>query len=120
MNAPRKSVEFDPAEARFSARDDLARLPLIAPQLMIINGIAGYLDLPRPANRDEAVPDIRPAERDVARPDRPSKSRLGRMFAAVGRRLSRPSRPYYLSEHLCRDIGLEWMPPDPPPRFWTW
>jgi len=107
MNAQTKPVRIDPVEARISAREDAVHLPLIAPQMLIIAEIAGRLDPPRRS--------YWPEESSPARPQR-----FRRLLAAIGRRLRPHSPPRHLSEHLCRDIGLEWIPPEPPPRFWPW
>jgi hypothetical protein len=55
-------------------------------------------------------------------PDRPedrADNLLRRLRSAVSRRLRQHSPPPYLSDHLCRDIGIE-----PPPKreepFWPW
>ena len=42
-----------------------------------------------------------------------------RLAAAIGRLLE-PRQPRYpLTEHLCRDIGLDWTP-EPRVRTWPW
>jgi len=107
MNAQTKFIAIDRPEQRLSAREDAVLLPLIASQTLFLGEVAGRFDPPRRGHWEEESPPAEP-------------SQLRRLIAAFGRRLRPQSRPYYLSEHLCRDIGLDWLPPEPPPRFWPW
>jgi hypothetical protein len=116
MNAMLKSAEFTP-ETRLSARDDLARVPLIAPQLMIIE-MAGHLDLPRRTYWGERAEPL-PANRQEPAADEPRISGVRRLLGAIGQRLFPRPRLPRLSEHLCRDIGIDWTP-EPPVRTWPW
>jgi hypothetical protein len=115
MKAQLKSAEFTPAEARLSTRDDLARVPLIAPQLMVIGELAGHLDLPRRSYWEEAPP--LPANREPA-PEEARVSGLRRLLGAIGGLLLH-NPPPFLSKHLCRDIGIDWRP-EPPVQTWPW
>jgi hypothetical protein len=49
----------------------------------------------------------------------PSQSALRRLIVRIGRRLRPHSPPPYLSDHLCRDIGIEPMQKEPE-VFWPW
>jgi hypothetical protein len=102
VNALTKPLEFDAAETAVSRRDSAAPLPLIATQMLFT------ADYTRPLNppRREPRPDVRATQ--------PLRS-----FALVMRRLWPRHRPHHLSEHLCRDIGIEYIP-EPPVRTWPW
>ncbi len=50
--------------------------------------------------------------------DRPDSLRR-RLWSAVSRRLRQHSPPPDLSDHLCRDIGIE-PPPKRKEEFWPW
>jgi hypothetical protein len=52
-------------------------------------------------------------------PELPSESLLRRLIVRIGRRLLPQTPPPYLSDHLCRDIGIEPMRKDPE-VFWPW
>ena len=113
MKAQLKSAEFTPAEARLSTRDNLARVPLIAPQLMFVGEVSGYLDLPRCSYWE-----VPAAERAQPAPAEPRISGLRRLLGAIGGLLLH-NPPPYLSKHLCRDIGIDWRP-EPPVQTWPW
>jgi hypothetical protein len=104
MNALTKYREVDPVDSNISRRGDAVFSPLIATQSLFTSEDAGRRDQPR---------------REPWRDDEPSASwyrRLGAMFL----RLLEPHRPRYpLTEHLCRDIGLDWKP-ERPVRTWPW
>lgn len=108
-----KSAEFTPAEARHSTRDYLARVPLIAPQLMVMGEVSRHLDLPRCSYWE-----VPAAERAQPAPAEPRISVVRRLAAAIGGLLLY-NPPPYLSKHLCRDIGIDWRP-EPPVRNWPW
>ena len=104
MNAFTKPNEFAAIESNISRRSDLAPLPLIATQALFTSVDAGHRDPPRRESW--------PGEELLA----PWYSRLA---AAIGRALE-PRKPRYpLTEHLCRDIGLDWKP-EPRVRTWPW
>jgi hypothetical protein len=107
MNALRKPIEIDRPESRISTREDSVLLPLIASQTLFLGEVASRFDPPRRPHWEEESPPAR-------------SSRLYRLLGALSRRLWPQWRPDYLSEHLCRDIGLDWIPPEPPPRSWPW
>lgn len=52
-------------------------------------------------------------------PEAPPESFLRRLIVRIGRRLRQHPPPPYLSDHLCRDIGIEPMP-KPQELFWPW
>ena len=108
MKAPLKSAEFTPAEARLSTRDNLARVPLIAP-----GEVSGYLELPRCSDWEAPA-----AARAQPAPAEPRISGLRLLIAAIGGLLLH-NPPPYLSKHLCRDIGIDWRP-EPPVQTWPW
>ncbi len=71
-------------------------------QLLFTSEYAGRFDPPRARS-----------------PEAPSESVLRRLIVRIGRRLRRHSPPPYLSDHLCRDIGIEPMPKSQE-LFWPW
>ncbi len=104
MNALTNPREIDPVESNISRRDDDILLPLIATQTLFTSEDAGRCNPPR---REPWPGEERSA---------PWYSRL----ADRRRPLLEPRQPRYpLTEHLCRDIGLEWTP-EPPVRTWPW
>ena len=103
MNALSKPIDFDAAETAIRRRDSAAPLPLVATQTLFTANYTRPLDPPR------RVP--MPEERAT----RPFRS----FGALVLRSLWPRHRPQYLSEHLCRDIGLDWTP-EPRVRTWPW
>ena len=104
MNALTKPREFDPIDSNISRRDNAILLPLIATQSLFTAEDARRRDPPR---------------REPWPGDERSAPWYSRLAAAIGRLLE-PRQPRYpLTEHLCRDIGLEWTP-EPPVRTWPW
>ncbi len=104
MNALTKPREFDSVDSNISRRDDAILLPLIATHNLFTSVDAGRCTPP-------------------AREPWPGEERsapwYSRLAAAIGRLLE-PRQPRYpLTEHLCRDIGLEWKP-EPRVRNWPW
>lgn len=103
MNALTRPREIDAVEANSRRCDDAILLPLIATQALFISVDAGRRNPPRREPRE-------------GEPEKPWYSRLA---AAIGRMLE-PRQPRYpLTEHLCRDIGLDWKP-EPRVRTWPW
>jgi len=104
MNALTNPREIDPAEANISRRGDAIPLPLIATQTLFTSVDASRCD---------------PARREPWPGEELSTPWLSRLAAAIGRLLE-PRQPRYpLTEHLCRDIGLDWKP-EPRVRTWPW
>jgi len=108
MNALTKPCEFEPAAANFSGRESAIPLPLIATQALFTAEDAVRSSPPR-----------REPWADEPWKERPVTPWYRRLGGAIGRLLEpRPPR-YPLTEHLCRDIGLEWRA-EPPVRTWPW
>ena len=105
MSAQLKPLDSARFEPRRSLRGDSVLLPMIAPQILFIAKAASRLD---------ASPHASAAEESAA----PAHSWHRRLFAAVGT-LFAPNEPPYLSEHLCKDIGLDWTP-EPRVHNWPW
>jgi hypothetical protein len=104
MNALTKYREVDPIDSNISRRDHAIPLPLIATQTLFTSEDAGRCDPPR---------------REPWRDGQPSTPWYRRFGAAIGRILE-PRQPRYpITEHLCRDIGLDWTP-EPRVRTWPW
>jgi hypothetical protein len=102
MNALTKLQEIDYVDSNFSRRDSAISLPLIATQFT--SDDAGRCDPPR---------------REPWRDKRPSTPWYRRLAGAIGPLLE-PRQPRHpLTEHLCRDIGLDWKP-ERPVRTWPW
>jgi uncharacterized protein YjiS (DUF1127 family) len=106
MNAPIKALRFEREDARHSLSGDIATLVTSASPF--VAACVESLEVPR---RWEPEP-----ERPAAAPRR---SPLWRLLGALGRGLRPRRRLPYLSEHLCRDIGIEYRPRADRP-FWTW
>jgi uncharacterized protein YjiS (DUF1127 family) len=102
MNAPMKSLQFERQDARRSLSDDLA--VLVTSASPVVAGYAERLEIQR---------------RREPEPERPARSPAWRLFVTLGRGLRPRRRLPYLSEHLCRDIGIEYRPRADRP-FWTW
>lgn len=103
MNALTKQREFAANDDNLSVRGEAMPLPLIATQSPFAAADACRADPPHRAPWPEE-------------PTAPWYLRLG---AAIGRLLE-PRKPRYpLTEHLCRDIGLDWTP-EKPVRTWPW
>jgi hypothetical protein len=104
MNALTNPRKIDPIDTSFSRCDDAILLPRIATQALFTSVDAGRCNPPR---------------REPWPAEERSTPWYSRLAAAIGRLLE-PRQPRYpLSEHLCRDIGLEWTP-EPPVRTWPW
>lgn len=104
MNALTKLRDIDPADANISRPDHGFLLPLIATQTLFTSVDAGRHDPPR---REPWLGE------DLSAPW------YSRLAGAIGRLLE-PRQPRYpLTEHLCRDIGLDWTP-EPRVRTWPW
>ena len=102
MNALTKPREIGRFEYSESRRDDAILLPLIATQTLFTSEDAGR----NPPRREPWV-------------DEWGTPWYSRLAAAIGRLLE-PRQPRYpLTEHLCRDIGLDWKP-EPRVRTWPW
>ena len=104
MNALTRPNEFDAIEANISRRGEAIPLPLIATRALFTSVDAGRCDPPR---------------REPWPGEELSAPWYSRIVAAIGRALE-PRKPRYpLTEHLCRDIGLDWKP-EPRVRTWPW
>ena len=104
MNALTKFREIDPVDSNISRRGDAIPLPLIATQTLFTSVDAGRCDPPR---------------REPWPGEELSAPWYSRLAVAIGRFLE-PRQPRYpLTEHLCRDIGLDWKP-EPRVRTWPW
>jgi hypothetical protein len=104
MNALTKQRETDTVDSNLSRRGDAILLPLIATQTLFISEDAGRCEPPR---------------REPWPGEERSTPWYSRLAGAIGRLLE-PRQPRYpLTEHLCRDIGLEWRP-EPRVRSWPW
>jgi hypothetical protein len=95
-----KPVRIDEDAARRTTREGVA--PMMNSQLLFMSEYAGRFDAPRSRS-----------------PEAPSGSVLRRLIVRIGRRLRPNPAPPYLSDHLCRDIGIEPMPKEPE-VFWPW
>lgn len=103
MNALTKPLDLDAAEDAISCRESTVLLPLAATQTLFT---ADYTRPLGPPRREPMT------EERAARPFRS-------FGALVMRSLWPRHRPQYLSEHLCRDIGIEYTP-EPPVSMWPW
>jgi hypothetical protein len=94
-----KPVRIDEDTALCATREGVT--PMMNSQLLFISEYAGRLEAPG------SLPAAAPPE-----------SLLRRLIVRIGRRL-RPQPPPYLSDYLCRDIGI---PPMSKERevFWPW
>ena len=103
MSAQLKHIDPVPFEPRRSLRDDALLLPIVTAQMLFVAEVAN-LEPRREPRREETAP-----------PPMPWPRRL--LTALTG--IFAPYQPQYLSEHLCRDIGLDWNP-EPPVHNWPW
>jgi hypothetical protein len=104
MNALTDYRKIVPVDSNISHRGDAVFLPLIATQTLFTGEDAGRRDPPR---------------REPWRGGKPSTPWYRRLAGAFGRLLE-PRQPRLpLTEHLCRDIGLDWTP-ERPVRTWPW
>jgi hypothetical protein len=104
MNALTKLREIETVDSNISSRSDGILLPLIATQTLFTSVDASRCDPPR---------------REPWPGEEPSAPWYSRVAGAIGRMLE-PRQPRYpLTEHLCRDIGLDWKP-EPRVRTWPW
>jgi hypothetical protein len=103
VNALTKPLKFDAAETAVSRGESALPPSLVTTQPLFT---ADYIRPLGPLRREPM-----PEERAT----RPFRS----FGALVLRSLWPRHRPQYLSEHLCRDIGIEYTP-EPPVRTWPW